>query len=202
MALLPFFQLLQASYSFYTWPCAPVLAWFLWENRKELLGKSVLEIGSGTALPGIVAAKCGAKVTLSDSVTLPKSLTHIRRSCQLNGLKIDENIKLIGLTWGLFLNSYDIIGPVDLILGSDCFYEPAVFEDIIVTVSFILDLNPGAKFLCTYQERSSDWSIEALLRKWNLQCKVHSIANLGASTGLDIHKLIGDHSIQLIEIHR
>lgn len=162
----------------------------------------MLEIGSGTALPGIVAAKCGAKVTLSDSVTLPKSLAHIRRSCQLNGLNINENIKLIGLTWGLFLNSFEALGPVDLILGSDCFYEPSVFEDILVTVSFIIDLNPSAKFLCTYQERSSDWTIEPLLAKWNLKCLVHSIANLGATTGLDIHKLIGDHSIQLIEVYR
>lgn len=179
-----------------------MLAWFLWENRQELVGKSVLEIGSGTALPGIVAAKCGARVTLSDSVTLPKSLSHIRRSCQLNGLKIDENIKLIGLTWGLFFGGLNVVGPVDLILGSDCFYEPAVFEDILVTVSFIVDLNPNAKFLCTYQERSSDWTIESLLAKWNLKCQVHSISNLGATTGLDIHKLIGDHSIQLIEIYR
>ncbi|GJQ67956.1 hypothetical protein Trydic_g16713 [Trypoxylus dichotomus] len=54
-------ELLQGSYSFYTWPSAPVLAWFLWERRSELLNKRILEIGSGTALPGIVAAKCGAK---------------------------------------------------------------------------------------------------------------------------------------------
>ncbi|XP_017775100.1 PREDICTED: methyltransferase-like protein 23 [Nicrophorus vespilloides] len=195
-------ELLQASYSFYTWPSAPVLAWFLWENRQELVGKRVLEVGSGTALPGILAAKCGAIVTLSDSITLPKSLIHIQRSCTLNNLKVNENIRLIGITWGLFLHNFENLGPIDLILGSDCFYEPSVFEDIIVTVSYIFDTNPGAKFLCTYQERSSDWTIESLLVKWGLKCQVHSIENLGASAGLDIHKLIGDHNIQLIEIFR
>lgn len=197
-----FLQLLQASYSFYTWPSAPVLAWFLWEHRAEIVGKRVLEIGSGTALPGIVAAKCGAKVTLSDSATLPKSLAHIKRSCHLNNLIVDQDVEVIGLTWGLFLNNLETIGAIDLILGSDCFYEPTVFEDILVTVSYLFDRNPGAKFFCTYQERSSDWSIEHLLAKWNLSCQVHNIGNLGASVGIDIHNLIGDHSIHLLEIAR
>ncbi|XP_060535501.1 histone-arginine methyltransferase METTL23 [Cylas formicarius] len=195
-------ELLQGSYSFYTWPSAPVLAWFLWENRAELPGKHILELGSGTALPGIVAAKCGAFVSLSDSATLPKSLAHIKRSCQLNNLPLGERVKVIGLTWGLFLSNFESIGALDLILGSDCFYEPAVFEDILVTVAYLLEYNPGAKFVCTYQERSSDWSIEHLLAKWGLDCKVHSINNLGASGGVDIHEIIGDHSIHLLEISR
>ncbi|EFA12150.1 histone-arginine methyltransferase METTL23 [Tribolium castaneum] len=195
-------ELLQVSYSFYTWPSAPVLAWFLWENRQQLTGKKILEIGSGTALPGIVAAKCGAKVILSDSTTLPKSLNHTKRSCQLNNLVLNEDIHIIGLTWGLFLDNLELIGELDLILGSDCFYEPSVFEDVLVSVSYLLDLNQGAKFLCTYQERSSDWSIEHLLAKWNLNCQVHNISNLGASAGLDIHRLVGDHSIHLLEISR
>lgn len=179
-----------------------MLAWFLWEHRKELVGLQILEIGSGTALPGIVAAKCGAKVTLSDSATLPKSLAHTKRCCQLNNLVVNEHIRVIGLTWGLFLNNLTSVGPVDLILGSDCFYEPSTFEDILVTISYLLEANPAAKFLCTYQERSSDWSIEHLLSKWNLKCRVHNINNLGQSVGIDIHDLIGDHSIHLLEISR
>ncbi|PSN43688.1 hypothetical protein C0J52_19462 [Blattella germanica] len=76
----------EASYSFYTWPSAPVLAWFLWEHRRELAGKHILELGSGTALPGILAAKCGAAVTLTDSASLPRSLQHVQRCCEVNGL--------------------------------------------------------------------------------------------------------------------
>nr|CAI5830871.1 unnamed protein product [Callosobruchus analis] len=169
--------LLQASYSFYTWPSAPALAWFLWENRHELTGKRVLELGSGTALPGILAAKCNASVTLSDSATLPKSLAHIKRSCQLNSLVVGRDIKVVGLTWGLFLSDLDSLCPLDLILGSDCFFEPSTFEDILVTISYLLEKNPAAKF-------------------------VHNINNLGSSAGLDIHDLVGNHSIHLLEITR
>ena len=68
-------------------------------------------------MPGILAAKCGAYVTLSDSATLPKSLAHTKRSCHLNNLVLNEQIRVIGLTWGLFLSNLDSIGPIDLILG-------------------------------------------------------------------------------------
>ncbi|XP_076162392.1 histone-arginine methyltransferase METTL23 isoform X2 [Ptiloglossa arizonensis] len=154
-------ELLQASYSFYTWPSAPVLAWFLWEHKEELIGKRVLELGSGTALPGILASKCGAIVTLSDSASLPRSLQHIRRSCELN-----------------------------------------VFEDIVVTIAFLLERNPNAKFLCTYQERSADWSIEHLLNKWNLTCTHISLAELGTDSDINIYDLMQDHTIHLLSIQR
>lgn len=193
-------QLLQASYSFYTWPSAPVLAWFLWEHREDLIGKRVLELGSGTALPGILASKCGAHVTLSDSASLPRSLQHIRRSCELNGVL--SQVKIVGITWGIFLSGLFAVGPLDLILGSDCFYEPAVFEEIIVTVAFLLERNPHAKFLCTYQERSADWSIEHLLNKWGLACNHISLDGLGEDSGININDLMQDHTIHLLEIRK
>ena len=194
------FQLLQASYSFYTWPSAPILAWYLWENREDLIGKRVLELGSGTALPGILASKCGAHVTLSDSASLPRSLQHIRRSCELNGVL--SQVKIIGITWGIFLSSLFTIGPLDLIIGSDCFYEPTVFEEIIVTVAFLLERNSTAKFLCTYQERSADWSIEHLLNKWGLSCIHIPLARLGEDSGVSVDELMQDHTIHLLEIRR
>lgn len=193
-------ELLQASYSFYTWPSAPVLAWFLWENRQDLVGKRILEIGSGTALPGIVASKCGAHVTLSDSANFPKSLQHIKRCCDLNG--ITSNVNIIGITWGQFLTSIFTIGQLDLIIGSDCFYEPSVFEDIIVTIGYLLEKNKNAKFLCTYQERSADWSIEHLLNKWGLVCKNIPLTDLGADSGISIGELMQDHTIHLLDIRR
>ncbi|XP_014260973.1 methyltransferase-like protein 23 [Cimex lectularius] len=189
----------QASYNSYTWPSAPILAWFLWQHRSELPGKHIIELGAGTALPGIVAAKCGATVTLTESATLPKALQHIKHCCQVNNLN-NNQVRVAGLTWGLFLTSTLNFAPIDLIIGSDCFYDPSVFEDIIVTVSFLLDNNPQARFLSVYQERSADWSIEHLLNKWGLRCEHLSINNLGAESGIDINELMQDHTIHLLEI--
>lgn len=132
MTFTSWFQLLQATYSFYTWPCAPVLAWFLWENRSELVGKRVLELGSGTGLPGILAAKCGSQVTFTESAALPKSLAHTRRSCQLNQLVVDEQVRVLGLSWGLFLSNLDCIGPVDIILGTSGLLSRYIYRVVIL----------------------------------------------------------------------
>lgn len=111
-------------------------------------------------------------------------------------------MKIVGITWGFFLSSLFSLGSLDLILGSDCFYDPSVFEDIVVTVAFLLERNPAARFLCTYQERSADWSIEHLLNKWGLTCSHISLDNLGADSGLDVQELMQDHTIHLLEIKK
>lgn len=79
-----------------------------------------LQLGAGTALPGIVAAKCGAQVTLSDSASFAKCLRNCCHSCEVNGL---EHVKVIGLTWGQFTLELMSLEPMDVILGSDCFYD-------------------------------------------------------------------------------
>lgn len=110
------------------------------------------------------------------------------------------NIKIIGLTWGLLLNDVFNLGPIDLIIAADCFYDPTVFENILVTVSFILQNNIGAKFIFSYQERSTDWSLEPLLKKWDLKCSNINLEQVGVLSGIDIHELMSPHSIFLLEI--
>jgi hypothetical protein len=156
-------------------------------------------LGAGTALPGVLAALCGAQVTLSDSAILPHCLEQCRRTCEANNLL--DSVKIIGLTWGLFLsNLTKLKDQVDLILGSDCFYDPVVFEDLIATVAYILGNNPNAKFLSTYQERSADWSIDSLLKKWGLQCKHVPLYDLANECRTDLLTLMQDHTIHLLEI--
>lgn len=168
------------------------------------MNKRILEIGCGTALPGILAAKFGAEVILSDSCTLPNSIKHIHRCCRANGLEPGKDIDVIGLTWGILLKSTFDIGPIDYIIAADCFYDPTVFEDILVTVSFLLnaassDTSP-IKFLFTYQERSADWSIDHLLQKWNLQCSNVSLKHVDKLCPIEIDHLMNGHTIRLLEI--
>ena len=49
---------IDKEFGSYTWPSAAVLAQFLWCNRKNLNGKSFVEVGCGTGLPSIIAVKC------------------------------------------------------------------------------------------------------------------------------------------------
>ncbi|KPP78202.1 methyltransferase-like protein 23-like [Scleropages formosus] len=189
-------QILDPQYGMYVWPCAVVLAQYVWMHRDHVHGKTVLELGAGVSLPGIVAAKCGANLVLSDSAELPHCLDNCRRTCEANELC---SVPVVGITWGRIAPELLLLPPLDFILGSDVFYEPKDFEDILVTVSFLLRRNPEAQFWTAYQERSSDWSIEALLHKWNLTCTDVPLENFHADKQhLASSALPGTHTIQMM----
>ncbi|KAK2832916.1 hypothetical protein Q5P01_016805 [Channa striata] len=191
-------EALDPQYGMYVWPCAVVLAQYLWTQRDELRGKTVLELGAGVSLPGVVAARCGAKVILSDSTKTPLCLENCRRSCEANGL---NDVVVLGLTWGEISPDLVLLPKVDVILGSDVFYEPQDFEDVLVTVAFLLRKNPRAQFWTTYQERSADWSIEVLLHRWNLSCVEIPLETFNANkSDLAGSTLPGRHSVQMMII--
>lgn len=190
---------LAASYGLYIWPSAPVLAWYIWLNQDRLAGKRVLELGAGTALPGLLAAKLGSQVILTDSLQLPHCLENCREGIQLNNLK--ETVSVVPLTWGSFTSStLKLRGAVDLILGSDLFFDPEVFEPLLVTVSWLLRSNPAAEFICSVQERAADWSIEPLLLKWKLSCAYIRPAEFLKGSGINERDLTGNHTIFLLKI--
>ncbi|KAF3699682.1 Methyltransferase-like protein 23 [Channa argus] len=191
-------EALDPQYGMYVWPCAVVLAQYLWTQREDLRDKTVLELGAGVSLPGVVAARCGAKVILSDSTKTPLCLENCRRSCEANGLR---DAVVLGLTWGEISPDLVLLPKLDIILGSDVFYEPQDFEDVLVTVAFLLRKNPSAQFWTTYQERSADWSIEVLLHRWNLSCvEIHLETFNANNSELAGSALPGCHSVQMMII--
>ncbi|CAN0354097.1 unnamed protein product [Lampetra planeri] len=191
-------EVLDPHYGMYVWPCSVVLAQFVWHNRALVRDQLVLELGAGTALPGIVAARCGATVTLSD---LPRCLPSCAHSCRVNGL--DGSVPVLGLRWGLVTPSLVTMPPLDIILGSDILYEPRDFEAVLVTVSYLLNKNPHGQFWTTYQERSAEWSLEPLLLKWGLWCRlVEPAAFRGDSPTLAGSSLPGDHTVHMCIITR
>lgn len=193
-------EVVDPSYGMYVWPCAPVLAQFIWHNRDTFRGKTVLEIGAGTALPGIVAGLCGANVHLSDSSHLPNCVTNAKNSCEANGL---TDVHVHSIAWGRFDPDLLELPKLDIVIASDCFYDTKDFEDIIVTISYLLEQNPGSVFLCSYQERSSVRSIEFLLNKWNLVCIAIPLSSFAANKAcLGGSELPGNHTIHVFEIRR
>ncbi|XP_076837635.1 histone-arginine methyltransferase METTL23 [Brachyhypopomus gauderio] len=189
-------EILDPQYGMYVWPCAVVLAQYVWTTREKLQNKTVLELGAGVSLPGIVAAKCGSQVILSDSAELPLCLSNCKRSCEVNDLL---GVPVVGLTWGEVSPELMSLPALDVILGSDVFYEPEDFEDVLVTVSFLLKRNSSCQFWTTYQERSTDWTIETLLHKWSLQCTNIPLDTFHADKNhLAGSSLPGDHTIQMM----
>lgn len=189
-------EVLDPQFGMYVWPCAVVLAQFLWKNRQQLKNKTLLEVGAGVALPGVLAARLGAVVLLSDAADLPLCLRNCARSCEANGL---QDVPVLGLSWGHVSPRLLSLPHLDVILGSDVFYDPQDFESVLVTVAFLFKRNPHAQFWTTYQVRSSDWSLEPLLARWSMCCELVPLEAFEADKPeLAGSRLPGNHSVQML----
>jgi predicted nicotinamide N-methyase len=100
------------------WPSALGLAQFLLRHRPLDPGQQVLELGCGLGLPGIVAGKLGAVVTLSDY--LEPALAFAQNNWQLNH---HQPVKLAVLDW----RKPDPALAADCLLASDITYEARNF---------------------------------------------------------------------------
>ena len=135
-----------------------------------------------------------AHLILSD---IPDIIPVVKDCLSLNQIT-NKNIWINAIEWGSFgtENSIDTLiakldHKMDYILGSDTFYEPSrnvdqiahavfhvadfvvEFENLLVLVSYVIQHhNPSCKFFTTYQERSPKRSIQYLLDKWKLKCRL------------------------------
>ena len=57
-------------------------------NRRRGRPTRVLELGAGTALPGLLLAKLGARVTLTDAADQPEVLANLEAACRDNELEV------------------------------------------------------------------------------------------------------------------
>ncbi|KAK2991891.1 hypothetical protein RJ640_011580 [Escallonia rubra] len=109
---------MKEEYGLFVWPCSVVLAEYVWQQKSRFLGATVVELGAGTSLPGLVAVKLGSDVTLTDDSERLEVLANMKRVSSLNNLKC----KVMGLTWGVWdAPSFDLHPKI--ILGADVFYE-------------------------------------------------------------------------------
>ncbi|KAK8934158.1 hypothetical protein KSP39_PZI014935 [Platanthera zijinensis] len=156
---------MEENYGMFVWPCSIILAEYVWQQRSRFSGKNVVELGAGTSLPGLVAAKIGADVVLTDDFHKHEVLENIRRICNLNKL----DCKIVGLTWGEWDASLFELQP-HIILGADVLYDSTDFDDLFATVAFLLQNSRECVFITTYHNRSGHHLIEFLMVKWGLKC--------------------------------
>lgn len=120
-------------------------------------------------------------------------------------------LKIIGLTWGevppIFHDHIaDGIPYPDIILGSDCLFDEALFESVFFTIHYLLDRARSvslcqARFLCTYQVRSSRISLDYHIQQWGLKCTEIPLTDFSqnqydiANSGMP-----GNHKIKMLEI--
>ena len=135
------------------WHAAVGLCIFLQEHPEYIKNKTVLELGAGLGLPGIVAAATAKQVCISDKsaeamAIVEKSVLHH----QLN------NVSCKVIEWDIIEN----ITIPEVVLLSDINYEPDAFAALLMMISHLLE-NSCTIILSTPQRLMAKTFIEQVL---------------------------------------
>jgi len=132
-------------YGEYIWPASLFMCDFLKRNPELVKGKRVLELGSGTGIVGLYAAKLGAThVTLTDFIDF--NIECVKRNIKENGLGAVSEPRWF--RWGTTLGEQ-----WDVILGSDVTY-PAM-DHMALWKTIRTHLKPGGRCILAHHKREN-----------------------------------------------
>ncbi|KAF7301547.1 Protein-lysine N-methyltransferase EFM6 [Mycena indigotica] len=144
------------------WPAAEVLCRYLVRRgTNSLNGKTVIDLGSGTGLCGLLAAKLGATAFVTDQAPL---LSVMQDNVELN--QMSSSCLVAELNWGEPIPAK--IPRADVILAADCVYFEPAFPLLVDTLCDLVDndaSNPQEILFCYKKRRKADKRFFTLLKK-------------------------------------
>lgn len=146
------------------WTGAEILNEYLCEHEERFAGASVLELGSGIGLTGLLCSHFCSEITMTDHNDVVLKVMERNAERQFSNLEASTNgckclLECLKLEWGnkgqiesvLDLHPYSF----DFILGADVCYQQESMEalfDTVVTFLRIRRTTPG-RFLLAYVTR-------------------------------------------------
>lgn len=135
------------------------------EISRHIIGKRVLELGSGTGLLSLLCVSMGAEHVLSTDGD-DEALTRQRKSIQRNASDLPRATSVIDvqrLMWGSTINSLlsreqsAMKTCFDTLLATDLTYEPRVIPDLLKTLKDVLNVSPSVTVIMsiTIRQESS-----------------------------------------------
>ncbi|XP_066299844.1 protein N-lysine methyltransferase METTL21A-like [Branchiostoma lanceolatum] len=141
------------------WPAARVLSQHIVDHPELVQARTVLELGAGTGLLGLVAAKlspCPKKVVLTDNnmTTLDMMEANVEENFPI---QTTMPPRCAHLHWGENLNKFlHDHGKFDVILGADVILWKQYIRPLFETVKKLLSQTDTATFLLCYQCRYAE----------------------------------------------
>ncbi|XP_047329445.1 protein N-lysine methyltransferase METTL21A-like [Impatiens glandulifera] len=119
----------------WVWDSAPILSQWMASKgilQFDFIGKTVIELGAGTGLPGLTTAILGAShVFLTDVESLIPTLN---KNVEVNGL--EDRVKVSRLVWGS-LDEIPSSNGFDLVVMSDVFFDSDEVSKLVKTLKKI-----------------------------------------------------------------
>lgn len=140
------------------WRAGDFLSEYMYQDRGRFAGKSIIELGSGLGLIGILASYLtDKKVVITDGDD--DTIDLLVANCKLNG--VGDRVECRKLLWGVDL--HQIEDKFDVVLGADIIYEQEHVVSLFETAKYLL--KPGrrsvgnggkamSEFLLAYTKRN------------------------------------------------
>ncbi|KAI3370232.1 hypothetical protein L3Q82_025008, partial [Scortum barcoo] len=117
------------------WEAALQLCTFFEEESVELRGKRIIELGAGTGVVGILAARLGAVVTLTDlPLVLPQLQANVSANMPSRGWP-NTPPTVLPLSWGEDHTNFP--PDWDLVLCADIIYLPETYPLLVKTLAHL-----------------------------------------------------------------
>ena len=167
------------------WPAARALAQFVSRYIEIEQNTSILELGAGMGLPGMVAAAKGADVVLTDYQ--PKALALAERNISKNNL---SGISTQLADW----RNFTLCEKFDIILASDVLYDPKFFDYLYKIIENNLKL--GGRLLASHPGRKDTFDfLDGLKQRLTINEVVH-VMNIEIDDPLFPHYRIRIHDLK------
>lgn len=154
------------------WHASVGLCQFLCERRPLVLGKRVLELGTGLGLCGIVARWLGGRVTVNDYQ--PDALEFALWNAAQNGLR---DLQPLLADWCRFPS----VEPFDVVLGADILYERRLHPCLKQVLQQVT--SPSSRVLLADPWRDVAWEFVVEMERagWRVDFTEHTARLLDAA---------------------